>query len=75
MADFPVQYKNPGPEVELKVRRGYPLLGASPDETGVNTSRYFYKTLVDVTLNSIKTTTMLTHHTSFVWNLQRTRHR
>jgi len=36
MADFPVQYRNPGPEVELKVRRGYPLLGASPDETGVN---------------------------------------
>ncbi|MGB4262835.1 MAG: glycogen debranching protein GlgX [Fervidobacterium sp.] len=36
MADFPVQYKNPGPEVELKVRRGYPLLGATPDETGVN---------------------------------------
>ncbi len=49
MADFPVQYKNPGPEVELKVRRGYPLLGASPDETGVNFA-IFSKNAVNVTL-------------------------
>ncbi len=34
--DYPVQYKNPGPEVKLKTKRGFPKLGATPDETGVN---------------------------------------
>jgi isoamylase len=36
MADYPLQYKNPGPDVVLKTKRGYPRLGATPDETGVN---------------------------------------
>lgn len=35
-ADFPLQYKNPPSSVELKTKRGYPRLGATPDETGVN---------------------------------------
>ncbi|MFN3284022.1 MAG: glycogen debranching enzyme, partial [Pseudothermotoga sp.] len=36
MPDYPAQYNNPGPEVELKIKRGYPRLGATPDDTGVN---------------------------------------
>jgi len=33
---YTVQYDNPGPEVELKVSRGKPIPGATPDENGVN---------------------------------------
>lgn len=36
MADYPLQYKNPSSEEVLKTKRGYPRLGATPDETGVN---------------------------------------
>ncbi len=36
MPDYPAQYNNPGPEVELKIKRGYPRFGATPDDTGVN---------------------------------------
>ncbi|ABR30415.1 glycogen debranching protein [Thermosipho melanesiensis] len=36
MADYPLQYDNPDSTVKLKTKRGYPRLGATPDDTGVN---------------------------------------
>ncbi|WP_126992719.1 glycogen debranching protein GlgX [Thermosipho globiformans] len=36
MADYPLQYNNPDSSVKLKTKRGYPRLGATPDDTGVN---------------------------------------
>ncbi len=48
-ADYPLQYRNPSPDIPLKTKRGYPRLGATPDETGTNFA-VFSKNATSVTL-------------------------